>query len=61
MDDPPQHDSRLTLSSHGRTVAIGTFLSPEERLEVAHALGRAIERWRSPVEQIAIRSSFVKP
>ncbi len=48
MDEPPQHDSKLTLSSHGRTVAIGTFLSPEERLEVAQALRQAIDRWRRP-------------
>jgi len=48
MDDPPRHDSKLTLSSHGRTVAVGGFLSPDERLEVAQALAEAIERWRSP-------------
>jgi uncharacterized membrane protein len=46
MDDPPQHDSRLTLSSHGRSLTIGAFLSPEERLELAEALRGALARLR---------------
>jgi len=48
IDNPPQHDSKLLLSSHGRTISVGSFLSPDERLEVAEALREAIERWRSP-------------
>lgn len=48
MDNPPGHDSKLTLSSHGRTISVGSFLTPDERLEVAQALGEAIARWRSP-------------
>ncbi|MEM7124091.1 MAG: DUF2244 domain-containing protein [Pseudomonadota bacterium] len=48
MDDPPEHDSKLQLSSHGRTVTIGSFLTADERLEVAQALRRAIEDWRDP-------------
>jgi uncharacterized membrane protein len=46
MDDPPSADSRLTLSSHGRDLAIGTFLSPEERLDLARALKSALARQR---------------
>ncbi len=42
MDDPPLHDSRLTLSSHGRSLAIGSFLAPEERAELARALRHAL-------------------
>jgi uncharacterized membrane protein len=42
MDDPPRHDSRLMLSSHGRHVSIGGFLTPDERLEVAEALRAAL-------------------
>jgi uncharacterized membrane protein len=38
IDDPPRRESQLTLSSHGRTVAIGAFLTPEERLEFARVL-----------------------
>ena len=47
IDTPPQHDSQLTLSSHGRTVTIGSFLSPPERVEVAEALRAAIVTWRN--------------
>ncbi len=46
MDDPPGHDSQLVLSSHGRSLVIGAFLTPEERLELARALRRAIDDWR---------------
>ena len=46
IDDPPEHHSQLRLSSHGMTLVVGAFLVPEERLEVARALGAALERWR---------------
>lgn len=42
MDDPPQHESRLVLTSHGESLAIGSFLTPEERLDLAKALRRAL-------------------
>jgi len=44
MDDPPSMDSPLTLSSHGRALEIGAFLTPQERLELARALNDAIRR-----------------
>ncbi len=44
MDDPPRSDSRLILRSHGRSLAIGAFLTPAERLEVARALTAALGR-----------------
>jgi uncharacterized membrane protein len=47
MDDPPRHESRLTLASHGRSLVIGSFLTPQERLEVAIALKRAIAAYRT--------------
>lgn len=37
----------ITLSSHGRSTVIGTFLTPGERTEVALALRRAIDRYRA--------------
>lgn len=46
MDDPPRHESRLELRSHGRTLAIGGFLTPGERLDLARALREALERAR---------------
>ena len=47
MDDPPLHDSRLTLSSHGRSLVIGSFLAPEERAELARALSHALSAARA--------------
>lgn len=49
MDDPPRHDSHVTLTSHGRSLVVGSFLSPEERLDFAKALRRALDRARAPV------------
>jgi uncharacterized membrane protein len=46
MDDPPRRDSLLTLASHGRRLAIGLFLTPEERLDLARALESALHRYR---------------
>ncbi len=42
VDRPGEHDSRLRLTSHGRSVTVGSFLSPEEREEFASALGNAL-------------------
>lgn len=47
IDEPLRHDSQLVLSTHGRNVVIGAFLTPEERLDLARALRRAIEAWRT--------------
>ena len=46
MDNPPDHDSQLTLRSHGRSLTIGAFLSPDERLELAEALRSALREQR---------------
>ena len=48
MDDPPRTASQVTLSSHGRRLEIGGFLTPEERLELARALWAALARWKQP-------------
>lgn len=47
MDDPPQHESQLTLASHGRRLAIGSFLAPEEKAEFARALRAALQSARA--------------
>ena len=47
MDDPPRHDSQLKLSSHGRSLVIGAFLTTTERVEVADALRDAVIKWRN--------------
>jgi uncharacterized membrane protein len=48
VERPGEDDSRLVLASHGRRLVVGRFLTPDERLEVARALGDALARWRSP-------------
>jgi len=48
LDDPPQHGSQLTLRSHGKALIVGSFLTPEERAEVAVALRRALIELRTP-------------
>jgi uncharacterized membrane protein len=49
MDDPPRRSSRLTLRSHGRQLEIARFLTPPEKLDLAHALRQALERTRRPL------------
>jgi len=46
IDDPPAHDSQLTLRSHGRSLAIGSFLTAQERGELAKALDGALAKAR---------------
>lgn len=46
MDDPPEHDSELVLTAHGERVAIGAFLTPEERADFAKSLRDALTVWR---------------
>ena len=41
-----ERNHQLTLSSHGRTLVVGAFLSPEERLELAEALRAALAAHR---------------
>jgi uncharacterized membrane protein len=47
MDDPPRHESRVVISSHGRSLSVGNFLSPEERLDFARSLREALARVRA--------------
>lgn len=47
MDDPPEHESQVRLCSHGRSVTVGAFLTPDERLAFANALRDALRAWRS--------------
>ncbi len=46
MADPPEHHSQLVLSSHGRSLAIGSFLTAAERFDLAQALRRALQSRR---------------
>lgn len=47
-DDQSAHGPQVTLSSHGRSVGVGSFLSPEERAAFALALDDALRAWRRP-------------
>ena len=47
LDDPPAHASPLTLRSHGKSLAIGGFLTAEERRGLANALAAALAEARS--------------
>jgi uncharacterized membrane protein len=44
FDEPPEHASQLSLTSHGRSLTIGAFLTPQERGEVATALRHALAK-----------------
>jgi uncharacterized membrane protein len=55
LDDPPASGSPLTLRSHGQSLAIGGFLTAEERRGLAEALAAALAEARS-VPQIVSES-----
>ena len=44
IEDPPRPDSPLILSTHGNSVEIGTFLSADEKLDLAQALSTELDR-----------------
>jgi uncharacterized membrane protein len=44
LEEPPDRETPLELRSHGRSVIIGAFLLPEERLQLAQALRRELDR-----------------
>lgn len=46
VEDGPQPASRLMLSSHGRSVQVGAFLGPNERLSFADMLKSALNAAR---------------
>jgi len=48
LEETPDRDGQLMVSSHGRSLIIGSFLSPDERYEVADALNAALARQRTP-------------
>ena len=48
INETPPDKGKLILSSHGQSIKIGDFLTPNKRYEVAAALRAAIEHYRAP-------------
>jgi uncharacterized membrane protein len=48
LEERLHSNGALTLSSHGRAVAVGAFLSPRERSDLAKALRSALAAAREP-------------
>jgi uncharacterized membrane protein len=46
FEEKDEHTNRLVLASHGRSLAVGSFLGPAERRGVAYSLKDALARWR---------------
>ena len=46
--DRRRHDPTIRLKSHGRSLVVGSFLSPPERLGLAAALDKAIAQAKAP-------------
>jgi uncharacterized membrane protein len=46
IDDPVEHHSQLTIASHGKSLTLGSFLTPGERVEVAGEIRGALRRLR---------------
>ncbi|MDD9990519.1 MAG: DUF2244 domain-containing protein [Rhodospirillales bacterium] len=62
LDDPVEHHSQITLTTHGRSLVIGPFLAPEERATLVQALrdalGEANRRYAgAPLEEQEIEAS----
>jgi uncharacterized membrane protein len=47
IERPVRHETQLRLRQRGRTLVIGSFLSPKERGELADALDTALKRARA--------------
>lgn len=47
IDNPASHEARVRVVSKGRSLVLGSFLSPDERMSFGRALGIAIARAKS--------------
>ncbi len=47
LDEAREEDAELAIASHGRRLVFGRFLSPAERVDLAHALRRALAERRA--------------
>ncbi len=51
FEEEDEHTNRLVLTSHGRSLVVGSFLGPEERRGVARSLAAALGRWRAKLSE----------
>ena len=49
LEEKDEHSNRLLLTSHGRSLVVGSFLGPAERRRVAGGLKDALAGWRSRI------------
>ncbi len=49
IDNPESHEARVRVVSKGRSLVLGSFLSPDERMEFGKALQTALWRIRGEV------------
>ncbi len=50
LEEKDEDENRLYVTSHGRSVPLGTFLAPQERRTLAQALKDALGRWRADLQ-----------
>ena len=55
LEERPDESNRLLLASHGRTLAIGDFLPPPSRRELAVTLREVLVRWRAALNPANLR------
>ncbi|HLJ65634.1 MAG TPA: DUF2244 domain-containing protein [Stellaceae bacterium] len=53
LEKPEEHELRVILTSHGRSLVIGSFMPPIERRRVAQELKGALDRLRAPIKTAA--------
>ena len=47
LEEKDEHSNRLLVTSHGRSLVVGSFLGPDERRDVARGLSGALARWKA--------------
>jgi uncharacterized membrane protein len=55
LEERPDESNRLLLASHGRSLAIGDFLPPSSRRELAMTLRQVLARWRAALNPANVR------
>ena len=56
LEERPDESNRLLLASHGRSLAIGDFLPPPVRRELAITLREVLARWRAALNPATARN-----